>query len=171
MHDHSDNKKSTYTKSKSPLREESFFHFPTTTEKEDVADRVTSKNLFYGGWTVDQSLKIRRISPRAGTTVSGLQTDLRQGQEIAPREKPQQRSRFDHERIKTVQTARRRERGGVLNRGGDQPRFGDESSRDQPRKRWTVEPSNPSRKRKGRNTKLSLILTRGSKTRLFSPLN
>ncbi|KAJ4912052.1 Uncharacterized protein Rs2_06673 [Raphanus sativus] len=43
----------------SPLREESFFHFPTTatTDKEEEdADRVTSKNLFYGGWTVDQSL-------------------------------------------------------------------------------------------------------------------
>ncbi|KAL0874387.1 hypothetical protein Bca101_024092 [Brassica carinata] len=40
----------------SPLREESFFHFPTTTEKEEDADRATSNNLLYGRWTVDQSL-------------------------------------------------------------------------------------------------------------------
>ncbi|KAJ0229557.1 hypothetical protein HA466_0315760 [Hirschfeldia incana] len=40
----------------SPLREESFFHFPTTTDKEEDVDRVTSNNLLYGGWTVDQSL-------------------------------------------------------------------------------------------------------------------
>uniref|UniRef100_A0A1J3FHB6 Uncharacterized protein n=1 Tax=Noccaea caerulescens TaxID=107243 RepID=A0A1J3FHB6_NOCCA len=48
----------------SPLREESFFHFPTTmttlkrsSDDDDVAaDHVTSKNLFYGGWTIDQSL-------------------------------------------------------------------------------------------------------------------
>ncbi|CAH8315859.1 unnamed protein product [Eruca vesicaria subsp. sativa] len=37
----------------SPLREESFFHFPT--EREDDSDRVASKNLFHGGVTVDQS--------------------------------------------------------------------------------------------------------------------
>ncbi|XP_010420124.1 PREDICTED: uncharacterized protein LOC104705750 [Camelina sativa] len=42
-----------------PLGDESFFHFPTTTLKrlsddDDVAaGRVTSKNLFYGGWSVD----------------------------------------------------------------------------------------------------------------------
>ncbi|CAF1885524.1 unnamed protein product [Brassica oleracea] len=40
----------------SPLREESFFHFPTATEKENGADRVTSENLFYGGWNIDHSL-------------------------------------------------------------------------------------------------------------------
>ncbi|ESQ41440.1 hypothetical protein EUTSA_v10014334mg [Eutrema salsugineum] len=50
-----------------PLREESFFHFPTTTktfehspeEEEDddvAANRVTSKNLLYGGWNIDPSL-------------------------------------------------------------------------------------------------------------------
>ncbi|KAL0735877.1 hypothetical protein Bca4012_012087 [Brassica carinata] len=53
-----------------PLREESLFRFPTTTEtksfereegEEDddvaaVADGVTSKNLFYSGWILDQSL-------------------------------------------------------------------------------------------------------------------
>lgn len=41
-----------------PLSDESFFHFPTTfkrsSEDDDVADdRVTSKNLFYGGWSID----------------------------------------------------------------------------------------------------------------------
>ncbi|KFK25712.1 hypothetical protein AALP_AA8G149500 [Arabis alpina] len=35
----------------SPLREESFFHFPTTTTGEDDV-AVTSKNLFYGGWNL-----------------------------------------------------------------------------------------------------------------------
>ncbi|CAA7031377.1 unnamed protein product [Microthlaspi erraticum] len=48
----------------SPLREESFFHFPTTTttlkrssDDDDVAsDHVTSKNIFDGGWNIDQSL-------------------------------------------------------------------------------------------------------------------
>ncbi|KAJ0243521.1 hypothetical protein HA466_0195650 [Hirschfeldia incana] len=47
-----------------PLREENFFHFPTTTESKSfkrddvaaVADGVTSKSLFYGGWILDQSL-------------------------------------------------------------------------------------------------------------------
>ncbi|KAF8106247.1 hypothetical protein N665_0145s0059 [Sinapis alba] len=52
-----------------PLREKNFFHFPTTTETKSfkreeeadddvaaVADRVISKNLFYSGWILDQSL-------------------------------------------------------------------------------------------------------------------
>ncbi|CAN8256298.1 unnamed protein product [Cochlearia groenlandica] len=49
----------------SPLREESFFHFPTTTttaklklssEDDDVAtDPVTTENLLYGGWSIDRS--------------------------------------------------------------------------------------------------------------------
>ena len=37
-----------------------------------------------------------------------------------------------------------RERGGVLNRGEDQPRFGNESSTEQPRKRLRDESSNSS---------------------------
>ncbi|XP_020877101.1 uncharacterized protein LOC9309756 [Arabidopsis lyrata subsp. lyrata] len=46
-----------------PLGDESFFHFPMTTatfkrssDDDDVADdRVTSKNLFYDGWSLDPS--------------------------------------------------------------------------------------------------------------------
>nr|ABD64999.1 hypothetical protein 26.t00019 [Brassica oleracea] len=64
-----------------------------------------------------------------------------------------------------VETARRRDRGGVLNRGGDQPRFGDESSTEQPRKRLRDESSNSSF---ARNTQRFPLLIRVSKTRLFS---
>ncbi|CAN7035197.1 unnamed protein product [Brassica oleracea var. botrytis] len=41
-----------------PLREENFFHFPTTTKSlAAVADRDSSKNILYsGGWMLDQSL-------------------------------------------------------------------------------------------------------------------
>ncbi|CAG7911248.1 unnamed protein product [Brassica rapa] len=60
-----------------PLHEENFFHFPTTTEtksfnsspEEDgddvaaVANRVTSKNLLYGGWILDQSISSPSQSP------------------------------------------------------------------------------------------------------------
>ncbi|KAG2273928.1 hypothetical protein Bca52824_056483 [Brassica carinata] len=110
-----------------PLREENFFHFPTTTKSlAAVADRDSSKNILYsGGWMLDQSLSSPSQShsssessdsedlSREDTTVSGARSDLRR-ELIAPRvklertetvpyqgsfkEKPQRRCCFDHER-------------------------------------------------------------------------
>lgn len=57
----------------SPLCEENFFHFPTMTEmksfkrEEEEDDDVTSKNLFYGGWILDQSISSPSQSPSSSS--------------------------------------------------------------------------------------------------------
>ncbi|CAH8328021.1 unnamed protein product [Eruca vesicaria subsp. sativa] len=61
-----------------PLREENFFHFPTTKGKQSLAavdDGDTSKNLLYGGWMLDQSIS----SPSQSHSSEDSEGDLSPG--------------------------------------------------------------------------------------------